>query len=190
MKDYFAGCIEASASTIASLAAHVDDIAAIADSVVDSLRRGKKVLTAGNGGSAAEALHMSEELIGRFRGNRRALPAIALVADCTALTCIGNDFGFDEIFSRQIDGLAEPGDVLLLFSTSGTAENLSRALVRGRAAGMKTVCLLGRDGGALAGSGDLEIIVEADATERIQEAHQVILHLLLDAVEHAFPEKN
>lgn len=189
MKEHFAECIEASATTIASLATHVDDLAAVADTMIDALRNGNKVLTAGNGGSSAEALHMSEELIGRFRGNRRALPAVALVADCTALTCIGNDFGFDEIFSRQIQGLAKSGDVLVLFSTSGKAQNLLNALASGKNADMKTVCLLGRDGGPLAGLADHEIIIEGEATERIQEAHQVVLHLLLDAVERAFPEE-
>ena len=189
MKEHFAECIDASAATVMSLKLHLDDLAAITDTMIDALRNGNKVLTAGNGGSSAEALHMSEELIGRFRGNRRALPAVALVADCTALTCIGNDFGFDEIFSRQIQGLAKSGDVLVLFSTSGNAQNLSKALVAGKNAGMKTVCLLGRDGGLLAGLADYEIIIAGEATERIQEAHQVILHLLLDAVEQAFPEE-
>jgi D-sedoheptulose 7-phosphate isomerase len=155
--------------------------------VVGALRAGAKILSAGNGGSAAEALHVAEELVGRFRGNRRALPGIALVADPTALTCIGNDFGFDRIFSRQVEALGAPGDVLILFSTSGRAVNLARALDAARARGMQILCLLGRDGGNLAGQADVEVIVPGTTTERIQEAHQVIIHLLLDAVEEAFP---
>jgi D-sedoheptulose 7-phosphate isomerase len=181
-----AGGIGESARTIGALAEQTDAIAAICRAVVRALKAGRKVLTAGNGGSAAEALHMAEELTGRFRANRRSLPAVALVADSTALTCIGNDFGFDAVFSRQVEGLGRKGDVLVLFSTSGTAANLRRALDQARTAGMTTVALLGRDGGPLAGRADHELIVPGEATERIQEAHQVVLHLILDAVEDAF----
>jgi len=143
-------------------------------------------LTAGNGGSAAEALHMAEELVGRFRADRRSLPGIALVADSTALTCIGNDYGYEQVFSRQVEGLGTEGDVLVLFSTSGTAGNLMPALLAARDRGMKTICVLGRCGGALGGKADHEVVVPGDATERIQEAHQVVLHLVLDAVERTF----
>lgn len=178
--------IRESASTVTSL---LDQTAAIEQAcivVVRALRAGGKILTAGNGGSAAEALHMSEELVGRFRGNRCSLPAVSLVADCTTLTCIGNDFGFDAIFSRQVEGLGQPGDVLVLFSTSGNAENLVQALAAAAGRGLTTIALLGRDGGKLAGRADLEIVVPGSQTERIQEAHQVLLHLVLDAVERAY----
>jgi D-sedoheptulose 7-phosphate isomerase len=167
-----------------TLAARIGEAAALC---IRALRAGNKILTAGNGGSAAEALHMAEELVGRFRGNRPSLPAVCLCADTTALTCIGNDFGFDAIFARQVEGLGRAGDVLVLFSTSGRAANLDRALEAARARGLLTLCLLGRDGGPLAGRADLEVIVPGTRTERIQEAHQVILHLVLDAVEQAFP---
>ncbi|MBR0057199.1 MAG: SIS domain-containing protein, partial [Kiritimatiellae bacterium] len=140
----------------------------------------------GNGGSAAEAMHMSEEAIGRFRGNRRSLPAVALVADGTALTCIGNDFGFDQIFARQVEGLGVQGDLLVLFSTSGNAANLSLALDAARARGMKTLAILGKTGGQLKGRADIEIIIEGTDTGRIQEAHQLLLHILLEAVEKEF----
>jgi D-sedoheptulose 7-phosphate isomerase len=178
--------IDESVATIASLRDQAPGIAAIGARFVESLKQGNKVLTAGNGGSAAEALHMSEELVGRYRNNRVSLPAVSLTADGTALTCIGNDYGYDYVFSRQVEGLGKPGDILVLFSTSGRARNLERALEAGRERGMVIVSLLGRDGGALAGRADHEIIVAGQATERIQEAHQVILHLILDAVEHAF----
>jgi D-sedoheptulose 7-phosphate isomerase len=178
--------IAESAALIAELDGRAEDIAAIAAAVIGALRAGGKVLTAGNGGSAAEALHFAEELVGRFRGDRRSLPSVALVADCTALTCIGNDYGFDYVFSRQVEGLGRAGDVLVLFSTSGKAANLGRALDAAHAADMRTIALLGRDGGPLAGRSDLECIVNGTATERIQEAHQVVLHLVLDAVEEAF----
>ena len=178
--------IEASAHTIQSLTEQAGRVATVCVAVVAALTKGHKVLTAGNGGSAAEALHMAEELVGRFRGNRVSLPAVSLAADPTALTCIGNDFGFDHVFSRQVEGLGRAGDVLVLFSTSGRAANLSLALAAAKRAGMISVGLLGRDGGPLAGQADYEIIVPGTATERIQEAHQVIIHLILDAVELAF----
>jgi len=175
-----------SARTVESLAGQAEEIAAVCAAVIRALRAGGKVLTAGHGGSAAEALHMAEEFVGRFRANRVSLPAVALVADCTALTCIGNDFGFDRIFSRQVEGLGNKGDVLVLLSTSGNEPSLKHALEAAHAKGMKVVCLLGRDGGALAGLGDWEIIVKGTATERIQEAHLVLIHLILDAVEEAY----
>ena len=163
-----------------------DGIAAACGLVTAALRDGHKILTVGNGGSAAEALHMAEELVGRFRADRRPLPAVCLVADPTALTCIANDFGFDRVFSRQVEALGRPGDVLVLFSTSGRAENLALALEAAGKAGMRTLCLLGRGGGPLAGRGDREVIVPEQTVERIQEAHQVILHIVLDAVEAVF----
>lgn len=178
--------IVGSLAAIESLRASVETIAAAGEGIVAALKAGNKVLTAGNGGSAAEALHMSEELIGRFKANRVALPGIALVADPTALTCIGNDFGFDRVFSRQVEGLGKPGDILVLFTSSGNAANLSLALDEAHARGMKTLCLLGRDGGRLAGKGTWEIIIPGCETARIQEAHQVILHILLEMVERAF----
>ncbi|NQU39472.1 MAG: SIS domain-containing protein [Lentisphaerae bacterium] len=178
--------IGVSAATIGALADSVDAIEAIGQAVVGVLKAGGKILTAGNGGSAAEALHMSEEFVGRFRHNRRSLPAISLVADPTALTCIGNDFGFDYIFSRQIEGLGCEGDALVLFSSSGKAANLQQAVEVARGLGLITIALLGRDGGPLAGRCDHELIVVGAATERIQEAHQVILHLILDMTERAF----
>ncbi len=175
-----------SARTIEGLIPMAGRIAGIGAELVAALKAGNKVMTAGNGGSAAEALHMAEELVGRFRGNRPSLPAVALVADSTALTCIGNDFGFDEIFARQVEGLAKPGDVLVLFSTSGSAANLHRALEVAHRRGVKTLCFLGRDGGRLAGRGTWEVIVPGTATERIQEAHQVLLHIILEIVESEF----
>lgn len=178
--------ISASAACISGLRRQAGAIAAAADAIVAALKRGRKILLAGNGGSAADALHMSEEFVGRFRTNRRSLPAVALPADCTALTCIGNDFGFDAVFSRQVEGLGKAGDVLVLFSTSGRAANLLNALKAAQKKRMVIVCLLGRDGGQLAGLADHEVIVRGDKTERIQEAHQVILHLILDVVETAF----
>jgi len=180
--------INGSAQTISSLASVSGQIARVCEAVVSALKRGNKVLTAGNGGSAAEALHMAEELVGRFRTDRPSLPAVCLAADSTALTCIANDFGFDRVFSRQVEGLGRPGDVLVLFSTSGKAANLRPALEAAGAVGMRTICLLGQGGGPLAGKAECEVLVPGSAVECIQEAHQVILHVVLDAVEAAFGE--
>jgi len=186
-KSSITAALDAGIKTIEGMREQLHDIESVCEAVVSALRLGNKVLTAGNGGSAAEALHMSEELVGRFRGNRVSLPAVSLVADCTALTCIGNDYGFDHIFSRQIEGLGKAGDVLVIFSTSGNSVNLAYALEAAKKCGMITVALLGRDGGPVAGTADFEVIVKGTATERIQEAHQLLLHIVLDEIERVFP---
>ncbi|MDD4869508.1 MAG: SIS domain-containing protein [Kiritimatiellae bacterium] len=178
--------IENSIIAITALSSRVGEIAAISSGIIAALKAGNKILVAGNGGSAAEALHFAEELTGRFKSNRVPLPAIALPADCTALTCIGNDFGFEAIFSRQVEALGRAGDVLVLFSTSGNSVNLIRALKVAERRKLRTVCFLGGNGGVMAGKGDWEIIVKHAETARIQEAHQVILHLILDAIEQAY----
>jgi D-sedoheptulose 7-phosphate isomerase len=177
-----------SAAVVASLARQADTIGRMGDLLVRALRAGRTILAAGNGGSAAEAMHLAEELTGRYRSNRRPLPAVALAADGTALTCIGNDFGFDAVFARPVEALARPGDVLVVFSTSGNSPNLREAVAAARRRGARVAALLGKRGGALAGQADVELIVKSDATAHIQEAHQVVLHLLLEAVEKEFAE--
>src|SRR5258707_2245625 len=151
--------------------------------IADALLSGKKVLAAGNGGSAADALHLCEELVGRYRTNRRYLPAISLAADGTALTCIGNDFGFENVFSRQVEGLGNKGDMLVCFSTSGNSPNILRALDAAKIKGVKSVALLGKDGGKAKGKADFEIIVANSDNARVQEAHTLILHALLEVIE-------
>ncbi len=173
---------------VQSLTDRLPDITAAAALLIETLQKGGAVLTAGNGGSAAEAMHMAEELTGRYRTNRRSLPGIALTADGTLLTCIANDFGYDEVFARQIEGLGRRGDLLVLFSTSGRARNLERALEQARAKGLRVLGILGGDGGALAGRCDQELRIPATSTAHTQEAHQVVLHLLLEAVEVTFGE--
>lgn len=179
-------CIQDSMNCLARLQDLKPAIAQAIDLLNRTLRHGNKVLTAGNGGSGAEAMHMAEELIGRFRDDRRSLPGVALNADGTTLTCIGNDYGFDFVFSRQVEGLGCPDDLLVLFSTSGHARNLMRAVEEARRRDLRILSILGRDGGELAGKSDLEIIVPGRATERIQEAHQLLLHILLEGVERFF----
>jgi len=169
--------------TLQVLAAEETTFQKIAAAAVASLRSGGKILACGNGGSAADAMHLSQELVGRFRGNRRSLPAVSLAADPTALTCIGNDFGFDSVFSRQVEGLADKNDLLVCFSTSGNSPNILRALEAARAKGVKTVALLGKGGGKAKGKADWEIVVANSDSGRVQEAHTLILHALLDAIE-------
>ena len=172
--------VEGAASSLAP-------VVTMAETVVAALRGGKKILTAGNGGSASDALHMAEELIGRYRSDRVALPSVCLAADATALTCIGNDFGFDKIFSRQVEGLGRPGDVLVVYSTSGNSKNLVAAVHAARDLGVKTLGLLGKDGGELASLVDVAWVVPAKNTARIQELHTWAMHAILETVEEAFP---
>jgi len=159
----------------------------LAAATVQCLHAGQKILTCGNGGSAADAMHMAEEFIARYRSNRRSLPAVCLNADPTVITCIANDFGYDEIFARQVAGLGVRGDLLVCFTTSGNSVNCLRALTVAKAHGLVTVALLGKDGGKAKGVADFEIIVAHRDTARIQEAHTLILHALLEVVEHEFP---
>ncbi|MDW8405327.1 SIS domain-containing protein [Chloroflexus sp.] len=158
----------------------IDEITALA---ADALLAGHTLYTAGNGGSAADALHLAEELIGRYRGNRRPLAAICLNADTGALTCIANDFGYDEVFARQLAALGKPGDVLVVFSTSGNSPNILNVLRTARAKGVISIALLGKDGGTARTLADHALIVPSNNTARIQEVHTLILHAICEEVE-------
>jgi len=160
-----------------------DRIAAVAAAVTDTVRSGGKVLALGNGGSAADAEHFASELVGRFLQERRGFPAVALTTNAAALTSIGNDYGFGDVFRRQVEALAIPGDLVLGISTSGSSDNVVRALEAARAAGCVTVGLLGRDGGRAAEIVDLCLTVPVGETPHIQEAHGCILHLICLLVE-------
>ena len=151
--------------------------------LAECLRYGGKVMTCGNGGSAAEACHLSTEFLCRFECDRRPLPAISLNADGSFMTAVGNDYHFDQVFARQVEGLARSGDVLVVFSTSGNSANIVKALLAAKERGIKAIALLGRNGGQAAGLADVEITVSDSVTARIQEAHQLILHLLCGLVE-------
>ncbi|MCG3148826.1 MAG: Phosphoheptose isomerase [Verrucomicrobiae bacterium] len=159
----------------------------LAAAVVACLKNGGKILTCGNGGSAADAMHMAEEFVGRYRSNRRSLPAISLNADPTALTCIANDFGYDEVFARQVEGLGVKGDVLVGFTTSGNSPNVLRAFAAAKARGITTVGFLGKDGGQARGQVDIALVIESADTARIQEAHTLLMHVVLEVIEGAFP---
>ncbi len=156
-----------------------------AELVVAALRSGHKLLLCGNGGSAADCQHIAAELTGRFRSDRRALAAIALSTDTSALTSIANDYGFEAVFSRQLEGLGSAGDCLLAISTSGNSPNVIRAAEAARAAGIHTIGLLGRDGGKLRALCDIAVVVPSETTARIQEAHIFIGHALCEMVEEA-----
>jgi D-sedoheptulose 7-phosphate isomerase len=175
--------IAQAASTVFSLENQADTIAAIRRLCVRTLRRGRTILTCGNGGSAAEAMHLAEELTGKYDKPRRALPAFCLCSDASAMTCIANDWDFTFVFSRQVEALARPGDVLVMFTTSGNSVNCLRAAKAMKKAGGKVVGLLGKGGGKVKPLCDLALVVDSAMTNHIQEAHQVVLHLILDAVD-------
>ena len=158
----------------------VSQAAAIA---TQSLRAGGKLMFCGNGGSAADSQHLAAELTGRFIKDRRPLAALALSTDTSALTCIANDYSFDEVFARQVQGLGRAGDVLIGISTSGNSRNVIRAVEDARAAGIQVIGLLGRDGGALRELCDLAIVVPSQVTARIQESHILIGHTLCGLIE-------
>lgn len=151
--------------------------------IADCFDAGGKLLVAGNGGSLCDAMHFAEELTGVFRGKRRALPAIAL-ADPGHLSCVGNDLGFEAVFSRGVEAYGRPGDVLVLMTTSGNSPNIYQAAQRAREMGLKTIAFLGKSGGKLCGVCDLEWIVSGfDYSDRIQEAHMAAIHILIEIVE-------
>lgn len=160
-----------------------EDILAACCVLAEALKRGSKVLLMGNGGSAADAQHFAAELVGRFLLERRALPAIALTTDSSILTAVGNDYGFDEIFKRQIEALARPGDVVIGISTSGRSNNVFHALTAANQIGCQTIGLLGRDGGNIAGLVDIDLTVPVQYTPYIQGAHGAIIHIICDLVE-------
>ena len=158
-------------------------LAAAVDLVVSALAGGNKLLVMGNGGSAGDAQHLAAEIVGRFKLERRALPAIALTTDTSILTAIGNDYGFEQVFRRQVEALAAPGDVVIGISTSGNSPNVLAALTLARDTGCRTIGFLGRDGGTIAPVVDLDLTVPCQDTPRIQEGHITMIHILCDLVE-------
>ncbi len=154
-----------------------------ADLIEQSIRSGNKLLVCGNGGSATDASHFATELVVRFAKDRPPYPAICLASDCGILTAAGNDYGFSEIFARQVAALGMPGDVLICLTTSGKSENVARALEEAKARKLKTIAFLGRDGGSSIGLADVDLLVKNDSTARVQEAHQLLLHVLCEIIE-------
>jgi D-sedoheptulose 7-phosphate isomerase len=177
------GAIEAATQTLRALSSLEPQMSEAAGVIDLCLRAGNKLLVCGNGGSAADASHFATELVVRFAKERRALPAICLTSDSGILTAAGNDYGFDEIFARQIAAFGIAGDVLICLTTSGKSSNVARALEEAKARQMKTIAFLGRDGGSMVGIADLDLLVKSDSTARVQEAHQLLLHVLCEIIE-------
>ena len=161
----------------------------VARLLIESLEAGHKILIFGNGGSAADSQHIAAELVGKLMVKRRALPAIALTTDTSNLTALANDFGYDAVFQRQVEALGQSGDVAIGISTSGHSPNVLSAIRTAREKGLKTVALTGRDGGTLAGQVDCSITIPSDSTQRIQEAHITIGHILCEIIEAHFAQK-
>jgi D-sedoheptulose 7-phosphate isomerase len=153
------------------------------EAVAECLLSGHKLLICGNGGSAADASHIATEFVIRFINDRPAYPAICLTADGGLLSAGGNDYGFEEIFARQVSAFGQPGDVLISLTTSGKSRNIQRAVEEAKERGLTTITLLGRNGGPMINTSDIELVVRGEATARIQEAHMLLLHVLCEAVE-------
>jgi len=169
--------------SLKGIRAEIDRAAAL---ILETLHAGKKLLICGNGGSAAEAQHFATELVGRYFKNRRSLPAVALNADGSLVTCIGNDYGFDSAFSRQIEGLAQPGDLVIGITSSGNSANILSALRTASAHGLKSIAFLGRDGGKAKGLASIDLIVPGDSGRTAQEAHLFLIHHFCDLIDAAF----
>jgi len=175
--------VAAAKETLQSLVLLEGQVEKAADLIEECLRGRNKLLVCGNGGSAADASHFATEFVVRFMKDRPAYPAICLAGDGGLLTAAGNDYGFDEIFARQVAAFGLPGDLLICLTTSGKSRNVERALQEAKARKLKTIAFLGRDGGSTIGMADVDLLVRGDLTARIQEAHQLLLHVLCETVE-------
>ena len=164
------------------------EIEAAGSLIWEALKSGNKILLCGNGGSAADAQHIAAELVGRYEQERRAFPAISLTTDTSALTAVSNDYGYEEVFARQVEALAVPGDVLIAISTSGKSPSVVKAADQARARGCKTIALTGCSGEPLTAHCDLAVVVPSDRTSRVQEAHITIGHLWCEMVDRALEE--
>ena len=187
MEEYIRQIFGASIETkIAAADKLAKPIAEAAEKMVQCLLTGHKILSCGNGGSAADAQHFSSEMLNRFETERPSLPAIALTTDTSTLTAIANDYQYNQVFSKQIHALGQQGDILLAISTSGNSENILAALQAAHERGMTVIALTGRDGGMMDSqleSGDIEIRIPADVTARIQETHILVIHCLCDVID-------
>ncbi|MDP3725507.1 MAG: D-sedoheptulose 7-phosphate isomerase [Nanoarchaeota archaeon] len=164
----------------------IESVVKATEIIQEALHKGNKFLTAGNGGSAADAQHFATEFTGRFKRLRKAYPAIALTTDTSFLTAWSNDSSFDEVFERQIEALGKEGDVFFGISTSGNSKNILRGIEAAKKLNMKTIALLGRDGGATKGKADIEIVVPSNDTPRIQEVHILVIHSICEEIEKTF----
>ena len=180
--------IGAGTATLESITALESQITKAADLIVNSLISGNKILACGNGGSAADAADFCTEFACRFVEDRRPYPALNLTQGGSLITATGNDYGFDEVFARQVRAFGNSGEVLIAISTSGKSKNIRRAIEEARARKLKTIALLGRDGGSTAGLADVDLIVKGDSTARIQEGHKFLLHVICEICEARLPK--
>lgn len=183
IKEEFSSHLETINNVIGSME---NDIEIASTIIVDALKNGNKILLCGNGGSAADAQHIAAELTGRYKTERRGLPGIALTTDTSALTAIGNDYGYDRVFDRQVESLANKGDVIIGISTSGNSKNVVSALKLGQELGCKTVGLTGRDGGAMNDVCNINLVVPSNNTPRIQEMHILFGHTICQIIDNNF----
>ncbi|MEC8157702.1 MAG: D-sedoheptulose 7-phosphate isomerase [Pseudomonadota bacterium] len=183
MRELVKATLEEHTQVVKKMVALESEIVSAGKLCANALAQGQSIYLCGNGGSAADAQHIAAELIGRFVSDRRSLPAIALTTDTSVLTAIGNDYGYDEVFSRQVEGLCRKGDVLIAISTSGNSTNVLRAVDAAHVVGSSVIGLLGKSGGVLKRRCDVPLIVPSDVTARIQEMHIVIGHLICALVE-------
>jgi D-sedoheptulose 7-phosphate isomerase len=181
--------IEESIVTLRSLSALEEPLNRAAQLILRSLTAGHKLLVCGNGGSASDATHLATEFLCRFKEDRRPYPAISLTANGEFMTAVCNDYSADEIFARQVWGLAEKGDVLIAITTSGKSRNVVRALEEAKRKGVESICFLGRDGGFTKGLATIDLIVPGSSTARIQEGQKVLYHALCEMVEEKLPKK-
>ena len=172
--------------TLAALSTIRPAIDRAGDLILATLRRGGKILVCGNGGSAAEAAHFATELVGRYARTRRSLPAVALSSDGSLLSCIGNDFGYDQVFARQVAGLAQPGDLLVALTSSGNSANIIAALHEARRMGLESVAFLGRGGGSAKGLATCDLIMPGQSGAAAQEAHLFLIHHLCERIDEEF----
>jgi D-sedoheptulose 7-phosphate isomerase len=175
-----------SVRTLESLAGIRPAVDAAAQLITSALSGGGKLLICGNGGSAAEAAHFATELMGRFDGKRRSLPAVALSSDGSLVSCIGNDFGFEQVFARQVAGLAKPGDLLVAITSSGNSPNIVAALHEAKRLGLKSVALLGRGGGKAKGLATCELLVPGTRGASAQESHLFLIHYFCELIDSTF----
>jgi len=183
IKDEFQSHLETINKVIDSLEIDIEQASSI---IVDALKNGNKILLCGNGGSAADAQHIAAELTGRYKTERRGLPGIALTTDTSALTAIGNDYGYDRVFDRQVESLANKGDVIIGISTSGNSTNVINALKVAKEMGCKTIGFTGRDGGDMNNICDINLVVPSDNTPRIQEMHILFGHTICQIIDNNF----
>jgi D-sedoheptulose 7-phosphate isomerase len=185
MEDKIFSAISAHQAAAAALAADYSAVKAIAEAMSRTALAGGKILICGNGGSAADSQHIAGEFVGRFKKERRAIAAVALTTDTSILTCLGNDYGFDRVFERQVEALGRPGDLLLAISTSGSSPNVLKAAVKAKQTGLTVVGFFGQKGGSILPHCDLAFLAPATDTPRVQEMHILAAHIICELVEDA-----